>query len=145
MESFFDSPIFPFVIVTAIVAVRIVSMVLRRKRGRQQQESAARAAPAPVVQARADDDDDETFSAWRLSVNDDPPAPVAPVLPPRRVLEAPPRVPVAPVPKTAPDRMAPQRPASQRPAQKPARRAPGLSPLQQGVVWAEILGAPKGL
>jgi hypothetical protein len=142
MESFLDSSLFPFLVIIVVAGVNIVLRIGRLRRGRQQQES----APEPVAQAMPDDGDDEaSFSAWDLSVNDEP-------APPRRVLEALPRVPVsqpgipvvppdipeAPVQTAAPDPMAP-------PPVSPEQRFSGLSPLQKGVVWAEILGAPKGL
>jgi hypothetical protein len=107
--------------------------------------------------------DDEAFSAWNLSVDDDLPAPAS----------RPPEIPPSPAPPTAPspgpapvgfsrfpeapDRFAAASGGLSRFAETPgplaalARSAParskrrGLSPLQQGVVWAEILGAPKGL
>jgi hypothetical protein len=171
MDRFLDSELFPFIVVIAIVAFRIVSMARRQKRKRQRQESAPASAPSPapvpVAQAMPADDEEETFSAWNLSVNDDPPAPV-PAAPRRvretlpRFLETPPLVPEAPqhipeasprflaeprvpaAPSGFPETPAPDRAASTRPAKKPARRLSGLSPLQQGVVWAEILGKPKG-
>jgi hypothetical protein len=108
-------------------------------------------------------DEDEAFSAWDLSVNDDSPAPAVSPGPP----EPPSPVPIAavsarfvaerltPVPNRAeavPERLAaaPER-LTAAPARLPrpvskssAQRFRTLLPLQRAVVWAEILGAPKG-
>jgi hypothetical protein len=117
---------------------------------------------SPAQTASDDDDDDEAFSAWNLSV-DDAPAPVEPLPAPKRLSDAlrpslfaaapesatqPPRPVPAPAtrpvfPMTTPENTAqPMRPV---PAPRPKQRFSNLLPLQQAVVWAEILGTPKGL
>jgi hypothetical protein len=133
------------------------------------EKAPAEDAPVQTGAADEDDDEDEAFSAWNLSV-DDPPAspPVSPEAPPPAPLTAvrlaPERLATVPDQATAVldrgaavldhvlDRGAavPERPATD-PARplKPASKAPeqrfrGLSPLQQAVVWTEILGAPRG-
>jgi hypothetical protein len=155
MERFFES-LFPFLVVAAFVGVRIVFMLRRRRAGRQENEGAppkrargfvpwenefrddsAAGNAGPVQNLSAGGD--EGFSAWNLSV-DDPPAAAAP-----------PRLPEAPLPLTAsparfgamPERAA--QPRRQAPVRRREERFRGLPPLQQAVVWAEILGAPKGL
>jgi hypothetical protein len=158
MESFFNTIFLVFVI--AFVGVRIISMLRRRNNDRQRQESAA-PKTAPQESARgfvpwedefrdnagnaaiagnageggpaqtAPEDDDDGFSAWNLSVDDTPSAPVDP--------PAPKRLPEAPRPD--PDGSA-RRPV---PGRSLERRFRSLPPLQQAVVWAEILGTPKGL
>jgi hypothetical protein len=178
MENFLDS-VFPFLIITVVVVSRVALAIGRQKRGRQGKKPAPTAAPKPArgfvpwedefrEGAPAEDrpaqtapvDEDEAFSAWDLSVNDEPPAPAAPSAP-----ASPSGPPEAPAPFAAasarfaveerlaavPDRVAavPERvapaPALPRPAPKSAaRRFRSLSPLQRAVVWAEILGAPKG-
>jgi hypothetical protein len=114
-------------------------------------------------------DEDEAFSAWNLSVDDGPPALTAPAAPPRfpeapgsdlfaAAPAAPPRFPEAPgsdpfaAAPAVPPRF-PEAPGSDPSEAAHARSAPerlerrfrGLSPLQRGVIWAEILGAPRGL
>jgi hypothetical protein len=132
------------------------------------EDESREAAPAkdgPAQPAAADED--ESFSAWNLSVDDAPAAPPAPVSRPS-LPETPPPDPFAALsarfggaaerlaaasPDRAtlaldrvaapPERVPPAR--ASRPAPKsPQLRFRGLSPLQQAVVWAEILGAPKG-
>jgi hypothetical protein len=163
MEGFFDS-LFPFLIIAAVVGLRIVSAVRNGRRNRSRNESVpAGAAPpkaargfVPWEDAFRDDasgenagpvqavsaGDDETFSAWNLSVDDGPPSPSLPQMPE-------PGPPAAPagrsrfpeVPGPDPFAAAPVRPGPARPEQ----RFRGLSPLQRGVLWAEILAPPKGL
>jgi hypothetical protein len=164
MESFFAS-LLPFLVV-AFVGVRIVFLLRRRKNNRQGQEAGPAAAPQGSARGFApwEDEfrdgaaiageggpaqtasDDDGFSAWDLSVDDAPPVPVVdpPVLP--RPPEAPrPAFAVAPPESVArpPDpEDAARRPG---PGQRLEQRFRGLPPLQQAVVWGEILGAPKGL
>jgi hypothetical protein len=185
MESFPDS-LFPVLVVAAFVGFRILLALRRRKQqGQKQGEESVRAGSAPTKArgfvpwedafrdaalagnaekggsaSAGSGNDDEAFSAWDLSVDDEPPVKAAPP----KLPKAPPgalgpltavqagqaRFPETPVPgvlAAAPSRFAPEGPAQQR---RPARAGPearfrGLSPLQQGVVWAEILGAPRGL
>jgi hypothetical protein len=148
MERFFES-LAPFLVVAAFVGIRIVFMLRRRRAGRQENEGAppkpargfvpweddgsAAGNAGPVKTAAADGD--EAFSAWNLSVDDDPPP---------RVTEAP--LPLAAAPArfgAAPESRA--QPRRQAPGRRPEQRFRGLPPLQQALVWAEILGAPKGL
>jgi hypothetical protein len=186
MKSFFDS-IFPFLVVAVFVGVRIISVLRRRKNNRQRQEAAPVAAPKKSArgfvpwedefrdtavsgavgegspsQTASGDDDDEAFSAWNLSVDDVPPAPVEPPAP-KRLSEAPrpglfatapesaaqPPQPVpAPPPRPAFPMAAPEsaaQPLQPAPGIRPNQRFRKLPPLQQAVVWAEILGTPKGL
>jgi hypothetical protein len=193
MENFPDSVI-PFLIIAAVVVFRVVSAIKGGRRNRRVNKSApAKAAPPKAARGFVPWEDefrdgaspgpvgrsagnggpaqtapagggDETFSAWSLSVDDDPPAPVF----------RPPETPPSPAPPKAPepgpaglsrfpeaqDRFAAVSAGLSRfaetpgpgPLAAPARSAPaagakrrGLSALQRGVVWAEILGAPKGL
>ncbi|GHV75168.1 hypothetical protein AGMMS49940_24700 [Spirochaetia bacterium] len=100
--------------------------------------------------------DDDNFSAWNLSVNDEAPAKPAPVVP-SKPAELPAWLqstvqPAAPQPTEASTSIA-EAVAGDGGAlsrQSTARhrvesRIRSLPPLQQGIVWAEILGAPKGL
>jgi hypothetical protein len=169
MESFLDF-VFPFLII-AFVGLRIASALLRRKRSASRKENApAGAAPSraargfvPWEDDSRDDtptraeaavkrdpvhttaDDDEDFSAWNLSVDDEPPAPAAPP----KVREAFPLGALIAASAPAPLVVAPESvaPPSRRvdPGCHVEQRFRGLSPLQQGVVWAEILGVPRGL
>jgi hypothetical protein len=173
MESFLDSGAFPFLVVAVVVGARIVSALRRQKRRRQQENPVPVAPPkasrdvsswedefrepgaavdgdsAGSAPAQAmPDDDDEAFSAWNLSVNDDPPVPPqAPEAPPKfqetlfRFPEPEAPRPVASIPDY-PASM-PTQPARQA-RKSPELRFPGLPPLQQSVIWAEILGKPKG-
>jgi hypothetical protein len=86
-----------------------------------------------------DEDAGETFSAWDLPVNSEAPRPkpekvsapvfkAPPVFRAEKETEAPP--PSAGIPRPA--------------VRFPENLAP-LSPLQRAVVWAEILGPPKGM
>jgi hypothetical protein len=123
--------------------------------------------------AEADNDDDnEEFSAWSLSVNEGAPEKTAPVTPPKPA--PPPARPVpaetenasvftglsstSPVPVSGEIPawlQSPAQPLEARPTETRAleaaaaasveNRIRSLPPLQQGVVWAEILGTPKGL
>jgi hypothetical protein len=160
MEDFLDS-LLPFLIITVFVGSRIVFAIRRNRDRRGSGKSApARAAPPKAAQGFVPWEDefrddafpknavpvrtapvgeDEDFSAWNLSVDDDPPStrlPDAPGPGPliaaglSRFQDAP-----EPDPLAAPAYSNPPR---------PDRRFRRLSPLQQGVVWAEILGAPKG-
>jgi hypothetical protein len=159
MEGFLES-VLPVLIVAAFVGSRIVFMLKRRRAGPQRQAS----APAGTAAHKPDRDfapredpfrddaaagnagrgpvqtapavDDEAFSAWNLSVDDDPPrAAPSPRLPdpPRPLAAALTGIPEAPPPAQA----APKR--------RPEQGFRGLPPAQRGVIWAEILGAPKGL
>ncbi|MDR0598365.1 MAG: hypothetical protein LBG14_07655 [Treponema sp.] len=166
METFLES-ILPVIIVAAFVGARIAFM-LRRWRIRRQREENTGAAPSKAARNFASWEDefrdaaaagnagdpartapgDEAFSAWNLSVDDGPPAQAAPERlpePPRPLAAALTGLPEMPPPArfaAAPESAAPPR----RPAPaSPGRRFTGLSPLQRGVIWAEILGAPKGL
>jgi hypothetical protein len=105
-----------------------------------------------AAQTASGADDDEAFSAWNLSVDDTLPAPVEPPAP-KRLPEAPrPSLFAAaaksaaqlpqPVPATPESSAQPLRPA---PSPRPKQRFPKLPPLQQAVVWTEILGTPRGL
>jgi hypothetical protein len=178
MEKFFDN-LFPFLMVAVVLGSRLVLTLWRRNRKRQEKSSVPAAAPKPARgfvpwedefrdPAPAEDvpvetaaGDDEAFSAWNLSVNDDPPAPVSPPTPAAPPLPASrPSLPETPLPTpftaasarfgaaterlaAPPERMPPAQTA--RPAAKsPHLRFRGLSPLQQAVVWAELLGSPKG-
>jgi hypothetical protein len=162
MEGLFDS-VFPYLFIALFVGGRIL-LALRSRRLRRQRGEGDSEEAAPPKTARgfvpwedafreeaagkavddgpghtASDGGDEAFSAWNLSVDDGPAGPAAPPRPP----EAPPRPSLAAAP--APFVAAPE-PAARRPAPAiPGRRFRGLPPLQQGVIWAEILGAPKGL
>ncbi|MDR1249596.1 MAG: hypothetical protein LBK63_09865 [Treponema sp.] len=182
MENFLDT-VFPFLLISVVVVSRVALAIRRRNRGRQGSSSAPAAPskpargfvlweeefrePAPAENSPAqtgtggDDDDDDGFSAWDLSVNEEPsiPPPLLPKAPPpapvtavrfgavaERLAMAPNRTP------PALDRVAaPPEPIAADPERplRPAPKAPeqcfrGLSPLQQAVVWAELLGAPKG-
>jgi hypothetical protein len=189
MRHFFDSVV-PFLIVAVVVGFRMISMLRRRKRdGPEQGSPSDRAAPpkargfipwedefreaAPVASVAesgpaqaAAADEDEAFSAWNLSVDDEPPARTDPPRLPKAPGSDPltaartdsSRLPKAPGsdPLTAtlagPSRF-PEAPGSEllatAPAwsipERPKQRFRGLPPLQQGVIWAEILGAPRGL
>jgi hypothetical protein len=173
MEDFFET-LFPFLLVVIVVGSRLILTVRRRNRSRQEKRPAPAAPPRPARgfvpwEDEFRDDapaeagpaetaaagEDESFSAWNLSVNDDPPAPAAPPAPVPR-----PGLPETPPPDSfaafsarfggaaermtaPPERMPPAR--TPRPAPKsPQLRFRGLSPLQRAVVWAELLGSPKG-
>jgi hypothetical protein len=161
MDDFFSSLV-PFLIVAAFVGVRVASLLRRRRqrkdsapaapqkpargfvpwenesRGNALAAPAGKSAPVPAEPAG----DDEAFSAWNLSVDESPPV-------------APPRLPREPLPVQPPLMAQPERMAPSEPVARPRRPAPaasgpklpflGLPPLQRAVVWAEILGAPKGL
>jgi hypothetical protein len=177
---------FPLFVI-AFIVLRIVSAVLRRRRrdqsaGAAPSKAARGFAPwaeesqgkAPMV--RAVPDEDEDFSAWNLSVEDDPPPA------PSRTAELPgpeplpanrsrlPEMPGAgPAPGTGPalsglSRLSetpepaqsglsrfPETPETDPPGAvrsariRPEQRLRRLSPLQRGLVWAELLGPPKGL
>jgi hypothetical protein len=163
MERFLDS-VFPFLVVVAFVGIRIVAMVRRRRRHGQRSASAAPprsprgfvpwenefrdSAPAGDVPAHtaAVGDDEEDFSAWNLSVDDEPLPQPPPPVPPPRIPEAPrlaaPALSLA-VPFSPPENASP--PPRRAEPDRLTQRFRGLSPLQQGVVWAEILGVPRGL
>jgi hypothetical protein len=179
MEDFFEI-LFPFLMVAIVVGSRLVLTLRRRNRDRQEKSpvpaappKAARgfvpwedefreAAPVEDPAETVAPDEDESFSAWDLSVNDDPPVPATLPVPASR-----PSLPETPPPASftavsarfgaaaerltvVPDRLAaPQErifPARiSRPApESPKLRFRGLSSLQQAVVWAEILGVPRG-
>jgi hypothetical protein len=156
MKGFFNFVV-PVLVVAAFMGIRIVFMLRRRRAGRQGNEG-AQPKPArgfvpwedefrdnsaagnagdggPVQTLSAGGD--EGFSAWNLSVDDDPPAAAVPP----RLAEAPRPLAAAPARFGAAPEPAPPR----RQAPGPEQRFQGLPPLQQALAWAEILGAPKGL
>lgn len=171
MGNFLES-VLPVLIAAVFVVARIVFVLRRRRLNRQRDENAlVRTAtqrpargfvswenefrdgaaaenagdggPAPAAPAGGD----EAFSAWNLSVDDDPPAAAIP----SRLLETPRPLAAAltGLPELPPPaRFVPERAAQHRRPSVPAspdRRFRGLSSVQKGVIWAEILGAPKGL
>ncbi|GHV80715.1 hypothetical protein AGMMS49944_25060 [Spirochaetia bacterium] len=166
--------IFPIIVLIVVAGVRILPKILRRQarnRDQGQTDLPQRDSPQkgvrgfqPSEQEFMDADDDDDFSAWNLSVNDEVPAKSAPVVPSKPAalpawLQSPvqPAAPqpteasasiVAGVETHAPEAVAGDGGSLSR--QSTARhrvesRIRSLTPLQQGIVWAEILGAPKGL
>jgi hypothetical protein len=214
MDKFLNT-VLPFIFVAVVVGVRIISGIRRQKRNQAQKgeptgaqkttdrgfkpwedeyrdpNSAVAAGEAerktPQAAPADDDDDDEAFSAWNLSVNDDPPAtPANP--PPAKAASPKPMDPGASAPSlfTAlssvsavsasreipawltsspesrlPDTLSPTAVQENSipnpgdggmPTPPPvprqtalANRLRNLSPLQQGVIMAELFGPPKGL
>jgi hypothetical protein len=173
VEEFLDS-FFPILILIAVAVFRILSMVNRRKRkpvrktNRGFQPWANNNPPASppspvVVRTEQAPSREEEFSAWNLSVDEEAPpepAPVSPLPEPRpaeirmAVFPAmlPPETPApaAAVPDYAPeiaeagDDSIPGEAFPDTPAPVVSRTR-SLPPLQQGIIWAEILGTPKGL
>jgi hypothetical protein len=143
----------PFVVLIVIAGVRIVAMVRRRARNREQGQRdlpGPQPVPGGVPQKGAGgfhpwedeyrdpaglgDPDDDEFSAWSLSIDNEEP------------VELPKKVPAVPSETVKAAASVPE------PANRPLPARHGiesrirlLPPLQQGVVWAEILGTPKGL
>jgi hypothetical protein len=87
--------------------------------------------------------DDDDFSAWSLPVDDEaPPTPVMPVKPAALSVKLSGDAKPAPV-FTALSSVSPAHQGN--PVGSVESRIRALPPLQQGIIWAEILGAPKGL
>jgi hypothetical protein len=180
MDNFPES-VLPFLILAVFVGFRIVFM-LRRQRNRRGRETDAPAVAATQKPARGfvpweeefrDDaaagnaaaqtgDGDEAFSAWNLSVDDEPPVPaVPPTLPRERTPgplapAGPSRFPETPGPDCSASVLADPPGAPAAPGPEPSlpagsaadpleARFRGLPFLQRGLVWAELLGAPRGL
>ncbi|MDR2739820.1 MAG: hypothetical protein LBB68_08335 [Treponema sp.] len=172
MERFLSS-FFPILILIAVVALRIVSMVKRRKRKQEQKTDRgfnpwannppAPPNPAAVLHTEQALNQEEEFSAWNLSVDEYiPPKPVpVPTMPePRsgeiRLAVFPAKLPVeTPAPViTVPEDYVPETAkagdsgisgevCSDTP-NPVVSRIRSLPALQQGIIWAEILGTPKG-
>jgi hypothetical protein len=181
----------PLIIFAAIAGVRIITMIRRRVKKRAADatkeetpptkprgfrpfalETAEEQARQPA-QSDPDDDDEEEFSAWSLSINDEPPpaAPSKPVVakadsiftalsstsavpisgevpawlqPPVRSAEL--SASAAETRVSEPGAAGGGEPANRSvPAAGAGSRRRSLPPLQQAVIWAEILGTPKGL
>ena len=165
--------ILPIIIFVVIAGARILTSMRRQARKRdqgQKEEYRDPASPVTIEDAeRGDTGDDDEFSAWSLSVNDgETPAPAKPAeLPgvlPRETKKASvctdllstasvsvsgeipawlqsPSPPVPPAESIA----QPPEPRNPQTVGSVASRIRLLPPLQQGVIWAEILGTPKGL
>jgi cbb3-type cytochrome oxidase subunit 3 len=155
MEDLFDllSSFLPFIVLFLVLAAQIRSAIRRQRRNREDQARVSPETPAeenrPVPIAAAEEDE-EAFSAWNLSVKEEEPPPEPKPIP-KPVSLFKPLFPIAPV-MAVPDAGAP--PAAKRPPDQPPvrerrrKRAElfgSLPPLQQGILWAEILGPPKGL
>jgi hypothetical protein len=185
MERFAGS-LLPFLIIVVVVLRGVFFLIGRGNSQRSRKNSDASPPKAARSFASWEDEfrdeaflganvrfapeEDEGFSAWNLSVDEEPPPPPAPsrVLEPSGrssfpsgparfpetskadpALSGPPRFPETP--KTDPAPSDPPR-LFETPKPREARRSAGpeqrlryLPPLQQGLVWAEILGRPKGL
>jgi hypothetical protein len=171
VEEFLNS-FFPILILIAVVAFRMVSMVKRRKRKQEQKTDrgfnpwANNPPPSPgpaaaVLHTEQAPTQEEEFSAWNLSVDEDTPPKPAPV-PPRpeprpteirltvlsEQLPAETPAPVAELLENyAPEVVKADIPGEASPdtPNPVVNRIRSLPSLQQGIIWAEILGTPKGL
>jgi hypothetical protein len=179
----------PIIVLVVIAGARILTTLRRRARNRDQSQDTAGPAAIPVAEPEApDDDDDEAFSAWSLSVHDEPVPEPAPAAPPKAADAAPSLFtalsavssvqvsgeipawlqptpqPIPPAesqptellasaaavmeartPETGDEGTRPLPAYRRNPVGSVESRIRSLPPLQQGVVWAEILGTPKGL
>jgi hypothetical protein len=169
VEDFLGS-FFPGLVFAVIIAVRVISALKGRKRKQEQRTDRgfhlwantlpASPGSAPVVpHTEPRPNREEEFSAWNLSVDEDVPPKSAPE-PPRpepRLAEIRPMVPPAKPPRETPEPIAaaaenyaPEIAEAGIPGEASrdtpvVNRVRSLSSLQQGFIWAEILGAPKGL
>jgi hypothetical protein len=127
--------VLPIIVLVVIAGARILMMVRRHTRNRSRDQTDL---PGPVlhtVRVSPEILDDE-FSAWNLPVNDYDPAPAKPV-----------ELPASSAQPGPPPKARLQSPVQPEPLKNRIRQTSvcSLPPLQQGVVWAEILGTPKGL
>jgi hypothetical protein len=165
---------FFFPILIAVAALRIVSTVKRRKRKQEQKTDRgfnpwannppASPSPAAVLHTEQAPTQEEEFSAWNLSVDEDAPPKPAPepprpasrsaeirlaVFPAKLPTETP--APVAAVPENYTSEIVKvgdtgiSGELSLDTPNPVVNRIRSLPALQQGIIWAEILGTPKGL